>query len=722
MTETTVTDLRTNGKPRGGAALYFAALSIAVWVPSLFQNGYVLLGDMVFTPAMHPPASMLGPAHGTIDVLLVYNLAWLVSRVIGAVLLQKAVLFLIVFLAGYLMYRNVPATWQWSRLCAGTLYAINPFLYTRLVMGQWGFLLGYALLPAVFASTIKTARDPRAGRCVKTALWLAGTAALSLQAGALALLVAVVAAAFELSRMRRAGRALVASVAVLLLFAVLCSFWLLPALRGESPASAIGKADLKVFETRSTSRAGTAVSVIGLYGYWKTQIDAILPRGRVPLWPLFGFLLLLLSLLGLTRYWSEPGRGPGLGALALLTVMGFFLALGARAPVTGPAFSALFNHLAAFRMFREPQKFVALMVLGYSMLGAAGIDRMLSRRALSLRSGEAARRARATVGVVVLALLCLYSFRMFGSLWGQAKSVSFPRSWAQAQALLDRDHEDHSVLYLPPYWYMRFDFTGSDYTITNPMPLYFTERNVPLRSIEVGPVKLGVEPLDAYVQASLDSAREHQNLGAMLAPLDVKYILMPRNAAAVLFRFVEHQADLEVIRRWSDLVLLRNRVPVSRLTLAGGTGTFRNWSSVGKQASGAMLSGSHLEPGPATSIPRRPGRPLPSKESSRDLASAALPTDTSAYLPDDGSTVLFGEPYSDSWRAQEPFEPAPLQQLGVTMAFKPVGGAVPSGDIVISYRDTPRMVGYSLSGVALLLCVVFLAASAVRARRKRRPA
>lgn len=720
MTEAAASDIRKPVAPKAWAALFFAVVSIAVWTPSLFQNGYVLLGDMVFTPAMHSPVSMLGPVRGTMDVALIYNLAWLVSRVIGAVLLQKAVLLLIAFLPGYLMYRNVPATRQWSRLFAGTLYAINPFVYTRMVMGQWGFLLGYALLPVVFASTIKTVRRPSARRCATTALWLAGTAVLSLHAGALALLITVVTAVFELARMRgRARRALAAGVAVLLLFALLSGFWLVPALNGGGPANAIGRADLKAFETSSTSRAGVAVSVIGLYGYWKTQIDALMPRRYVPAWPLFGLLGLALCVLGLIRYWSEPGRGPGLGALAALGLLGFFLALGARAPVTGSLFATLFDHFTPFRVFREPQKFVALMVLAYSMLGASGLDRILSRRSLSMRPSAAARRVRTVTCVILVALVCLYSFRMFGSLWGQAKAVAYPRSWAEAQAVLERDTGDWSALYLPPFWYMRFDFTGSAYTITNPMPLYFKNRSVPLRSIEVGGRKLDQQALDSYVQASLDSARDHGNLGAMLAPLDVKYVLMPLNEAGRLFTFVEHQADLEVVRRWGDLVLLQNRVPVSRLTLTQTTGSFQTWSALGEQARGGALVGSYLPRGRTTSIPQARGRAIPHRWSSSNTVEASLTPVEEQTLGND-STVLFSEPYSENWRAEGACDATPLQHLGVVTAFRAASGAATSR-LRIYYLDVPLLIGYSLSGVALLLCAVFIVAGAARARSSKRP-
>jgi len=708
MTDETHHSSRAPGRPRPLGAVYFAALAVAVWALSLFTNGYVLLGDMVFTPAMHPPTSLLGPGHGTMDVTLVYNLAWLVSRVIGAVLLQKAILFLIVFLAGYLMYRNVPASRQWSRLFAGTLYAINPFTYTRLLMGQWGFLLGYALLPVVFASVVKTVRKPTPGRCAVTSLWLAGTALLSLHAGALALLVAVFVAVFELVKRPGAWRAVVAVVSVLLLFVLLSSFWILPLLERNGQAESIGKADLTFFATRSTSHAGIAVSVIGMYGYWKTQLDSLMPRKYVPLWFIFGFLLLLLALYGYLGYHAEPGRGRSLGALGLLMIVGFFLALGSRAWVTGGLFSWLYNNVVALRIFREPQKFVALIVFGYCVIGATGTDRFLSRRQ-ALEPERPKRRINrlAVLPLILIALTCFYSFRMFGGLWGQAKAVSYPSSWSDAQRILQKDSSDWAALYLPPYWYMRFDFTKSDNTITSPMPFYFKNRYVMLTPLGVGPFVLDQQPVDRYVTAALDSGRTRGNLGAMLAPLDVKYVVMSLNQASVGFRFVEEQKDLVEVARWDDLVLLRNRVPVSRLTLAGGSGTYTTWEALGGFAKGGNLLGSILLGGTRNLVPDTTGTPAPETAVSAVRVEASLPP-----ARNKATALLFAEPFSRYWTMNG--SPS-KENLGMTSAF-----SVPSGaaSVKVSYLNPWLVIGYIISGAAIILCLLLLILNSIAAGRK----
>ncbi|MBU1671102.1 MAG: hypothetical protein KKF41_04365 [Actinobacteria bacterium] len=681
---------------------YFAVLSIAVWGPALFSGGYVLLGDMVFTPAMHPTEGLLGPARGTMNVTVVYWLAWLVSRLIGSVLLEKVVLFLLGFLPGYLMYRNAPSKNAWGRFFAGTLYAVNPFIYTRILMGQWGFVLGYALLPVVLASTLKTAREPSAARCARTALWLALTSLLSLHAGAIAVLVCAVAGLFQLRRTAAGRRRLAALAAVLGLFILLAGFWLLPAFEsGESPG--IGAADLEAFRTRTTSDAGLGLSVLGMYGFWKTQLDGLMPRKYVPLWPLFGLGFLALAACGLWTSRSRPRVGGEACALGLLGLTGFLLALGSRAPVTGPAFSWLFRNVGGFALFREPQKFSGLLVLAFAGLGSLGVERLATRR-----SADPQRHARIMrfVGAGLLVLVLLYGFRMLGGLWGQAKAVSYPRSWSEAQSLLEEDAGDWKALYLPPYWYMRFDFADSDYTITSPMPFYFTCDYVKLNALVVGGVELNAAPVDRYVRAALESGRERGNLGAMLTPLDVKYIVFARNPAGAGFDFVLRQRDLEVVRDWGDIVVLRNTSRVGRLVLCEGEGTYRDWDVLGAGARGGNLVGSWISGGSRTRIPDLTGTPVVHTERAFGTVTATVPVDA------EPGTLLFAEQYDEGWRLDGE---APAEQIGLTCAFE-VGDR--GGRMTLRFLDPVIVIGYSVTAAGLVICLVLVG---IGSRRSRKP-
>jgi hypothetical protein len=352
-------------------------------------------------------------------------------------------------------------------------------------------------------------------------------------------------------------------------------------------------------------------------------------------------------------------------------------------------------------LFREPQKFSALLVLAFAGLGSLGVERLAGRRSADPRRYAYVLRV---LGIVLLALVLFYSFRMFGGLWGQAKAVSYPRSWSEARSLLEEDGGDWKALYLPPYWYMRFDFTDSDYTVTSPMPFYFTCDFVKLNALVVGGIELNTAPVDRYVRAALDSGRERGNLGAMLVPLDVKYVVFARNPASAGFEYVLRQRDLEVVRDWGDIVLLRNTNRVGRLVLCSGEGTYRDWTGVGARARGGDLVGSWISRGSRTRIPDGSGTPVQHRERACGGVTATVPVDA------EPGTLLLAELFDGGWRLDGD---RPAEQLGLTCAFE-VGNR--GGRMTLAYLDPVIVIGYSLTAAGLIICFVLMIRGAFRSR------
>ncbi|MBN2168543.1 MAG: hypothetical protein JW738_04810 [Actinobacteria bacterium] len=698
--ETITTRLLPTLKP-AAAALYFGVLSIAVWGKALFGYGFVLLGDMVFTPAMYPVGSMLGPPRGLMSVTLVFNLVHVLSQIISGMLVQKVLLFLTVFLAGLLMYYCVPCKAVWGKIFAGTLYAVNPFIYVRLIMGQWGFVLGYALIPVVIKAIQRLLNEPNSFNASLSGLLLAAVALISPHCAVIAVIIAVLLWVLGMFTAGNKRKRIIYFAAALLIFTLLSSFWIVPAFQYEGLESTINSSDLEAFRTQSTSSAGVGISVLSMYGYWKTRLDPLLPRSGLPLWPGFMIVFAALSLIGLVSNWKNSETESLVKVLLITFIFGFFLALGSRAPITGGLYGFLFDQFPVIKLFREPQKFVALISLSYSILGALGLEKLL----LSIKENSSrAKIIRAGAFTVSILLVFTYSYRIFGGLWGEAKPVRYPDSWSEARMVLDEDGSDFKVLFLPPYWYMRFDFEQGDRTTASPLPYYFSQPSIPLFRIDVGRFKLNELNTDRYVRSVLEAAEQNSNLGALLAPLNVKYVIFARSDGSEYLDYVLDQKDMEVIRKWPDLVLLENKVDAPRLSLAPDRGTFKSWADVGNLAEGETLVGSYLDKGKKTNIPGSSGLPVREESSSTNKIEFHLPDTVPPEKPaTERSWLLLGEPYDSKWRLNDK---SPLEQLGVTCAF-PVD---PSnrGKQVVNYRNNLLLVGYVVSLISLLASLSLL--------------
>ncbi|HET7517791.1 MAG TPA: hypothetical protein VFN05_08880, partial [Actinomycetes bacterium] len=160
----------------------------------LLGRGYVLTYDMVFVPRLELSPGLLGLDTAVARSVPADLLVALASRLVPADLVQKLVLAGVFLGAAAGAARLVPSRSRTARAAAAVLYAWNPFLYERLVMGHWGLLVAYAALPwvALAALDLRAGKDRSVPRLV---LALAVAAAGNPSGGVMAALVALGVAA-----------------------------------------------------------------------------------------------------------------------------------------------------------------------------------------------------------------------------------------------------------------------------------------------------------------------------------------------------------------------------------------------------------------------------------------------------------------------------------------------------------------------------------------------
>jgi hypothetical protein len=463
---------------------------------------------------------------------------------------EKALLLAIVFLAGLGMHRLVPSTRVVAGFFGGILYAVNPFVYDRLVTGQWYLLLGYALLPWAFAALLPLAEGRRSAAWRFAALATAVGAASAHMFALLAVLVVFVALGVLVRGPHRATRL----IAIAAGSAITCGaslYWLLPVPGLESLWRHIGPAQVRLYSTVPDHRWGIEGAVAGLYGYWNNA-DPI--KAHLAAWPLLAAALIALTLCGLAHRHHDPIAW----AVAAAAIFGFLLALGGRSPITGSLYRTALDHFAMLRSFREPQKGVALLAFGYAYLGGAAAGELGGH----IRVREW-RRHTPALAVVLLLLPLMAGYRELGGLWGNLSTSSYPRSWGEARTVLRREAADSRTLVLPWHAYFALSFAAHR-VVGNPAVGFFDTPVLVSRSVGEGPGANDTsDPLDQAVSALLATGSSRQDLGACLATFGVSHIILPKQADWGSYAFLARQNDLVLERRWSDLLLYRNTHPTA---------------------------------------------------------------------------------------------------------------------------------------------------------------
>src|SRR3990172_9072845 len=176
--------------------VWFVALAVLVAGP-LLGSGHLLLLDFPSGPRF-PNASFLPlPSSGDVGNAIPTVAVHSVLRSIHPLLPEKLFLLAPIVLGGAGAARLVRRRLSRGRLpalYAGTLFAVNPFVYDRYTAGQLYLLLAYALLPWAFGSLISAMDRGDRGPWISVALWIAALSAIDLHVAGMFVLLVVIGA------------------------------------------------------------------------------------------------------------------------------------------------------------------------------------------------------------------------------------------------------------------------------------------------------------------------------------------------------------------------------------------------------------------------------------------------------------------------------------------------------------------------------------------------
>jgi hypothetical protein len=456
-----------------GTGLVLGALAIG---PGL-APGFVLSYDMVFVPRPVFTKATFGltgmlPRHVPSDAVVTA-----LSHLAPADVAQKAILLAIFVLACASASTLVPSDRLLPRLAAGVVYAWNPFVAERLLLGQWALLLGYAGLPLVVGAAAR-------GGHRRLVLALLPAAVGGFAAWAVSGLVALIIAG-------RRPRAVAGTAAVLVLVALP---WLVPSLSRASAAPA-DPAGVAAFAARADTPFGTLGSLLLLGGGWNGET---VPAGYGGLVTAGCWLLVVAG--AIVAY----ALGDRIRGLAVAAAAGFVLAaLGAVVP--GLLRGAI-DLWPGFALLRDGQQFVAPL----AVVVAAG-------------TGMAVARLPDWVAPALLLPLVLLPGLAWGA-GGRLRAAHYPADWARARAVVAADPGD--VLVLPWEAYRGYPWNGGR-RVLDPLPRFLPGRVILNDGVRVAvPHRPGIAlvPEDPRARELDGLIRSGAPLTAALAARGVRYV------------------------------------------------------------------------------------------------------------------------------------------------------------------------------------------------------
>lgn len=489
----------------------YLLLAFLVMAP-LLAPGFVLSMDMVFTPVLRMP-------NHVDNTWLFYSTLHVVNIIIPADVLEKAVLLSAFIFSGVGAHRLLVAFQperRWGRaIYAGSvLYQINPFVYDRLMSGQYGVLLGYALLPWIAVSLLKFTREPSRRGALQLTVWAVVSSIVSIHSlGFIAVLV--VAAAIACARDRQKLKRFATLGAFGLVVFVLAScYWLAPAMTGQGriadSLSTFTNTGRAAFTTVDVNGLAPLGSVLGLQGFWQeTRGLYLLPSEGISAWEWVQGAIFVIVGIGVWQAWRRQRElamvASGVAMVAVILSLG----------VGGDWLAA---HLPFYAGFREPQKFVALLCLTYAYFTTWG--------AVWVRGRLRGRRAQtAAAGLALLPLI--YTPTILWGAYGQLRPVTYPADWSEANRTLNAQTGADKVLVLPWHLYMSYSFTHR--IIASPAPAFYDRPVVTSDDPELPGVAPQTHDKMRESATRLVTADDHTDLGSKLQALGIGYVLVNKD-------------------------------------------------------------------------------------------------------------------------------------------------------------------------------------------------
>lgn len=514
------------------------AIGTAVCGP-FFRGGWLLLLDW----GIGPHAPLFGPTffglHGGINGNSFGMIVTALVHLLGSIMSWLPLFFF--FPLACLSIARLVRGGLAANLSAGLFFSINPFVVDRIYAGQFAVIYAYLLLPILFKSvhTWINGEKPMASR---VALLLTLMISIDINYAWIGGLVVATGAiaGFHRSKFRQ-------SVLRLFLIMIPLNIYLVIPILGHKLAvnPSENSALLNAFRTTSDPHLGLFVNVLGLYGFWRHLHES--SKSFMSGWPLLLLAILIICAYGTRQLWKRDRRLTLL--IGVSFILAYFLALGTQGP-TGSIFHWAYRSIPAFSMMREPEKFSAILATGISLLIGEGIGK--------LSSIQSSQKASISVFALGFLLGIAYNPIAFWGLHGQIQTSQIPSDWATVARITNK--ASGKTLLLPWHLYLSFPFTNKR-IISNPGPSFLPGDIISGDNIEIANVyTTATSQRSAYIDWLVGHLQQTNNLGGMLAPLGVQYVVIFKTFSTGNITWISKQRDMKLIYQSKNIDVIKNEV------------------------------------------------------------------------------------------------------------------------------------------------------------------
>lgn len=507
--------------------LWVAVAIFILW--QMLLPGYVLSLDMIFGPAKNF-CDFNQEILNNLPFCLVFSFFQVFLPVW---LIQKFILLIIFFLIPYLAYKFLPLPDRNSRIFAGLIYLFNPFVYTRFLAGHWLLLFAYAFLPIFVYFFLKFFKDFSLKSALKLFLTLFLVSIFSIHffvIVSLFLFFYFLGFSCKLIIIKKIKDfwQIIKNLSIgFLLFFIASSYWIFPIIfKKNNLSSLVNYNQWEAFAPVGYKGISVLLNLFSLNGFWgQNQIWGSQFRyfQDYGIFYLAFIVLLFLTILGVYYLIKNKKNYFSTIFLGAVFLLSFIFSTGI-ANTIFKNFNLYFYHNIFFwSVFRDSQKFIGVIVLGYAFLGGYGFF-IISK---FLKENKYWEWLRSFLFLIPLSL----GFLMFFGFQGQLKSVNYPEGWQLVKRNIQNDQTDFKVLFLPWHGYLSLKF-NHNLISANPAKIFFGSKIIKSQSVEVGEIYDQENDLIYRKLDNLITAKEKIPINEIIIyfkSLNIKYLILAKD-------------------------------------------------------------------------------------------------------------------------------------------------------------------------------------------------
>lgn len=448
--------------------LSYAGIAFAVLLPILFKRGYIFALDMQWVDKIQ----YLNFDQIYNDLPFYFLLKFL-SLLLSSGLTQRLILFLILFLSGtngFLLAKKNSKN-NWIAFACGLFYMINPFVYSRLGVGHWKFMLGYSLTPLYILSLVRLFGQENGKNWIgcknlinqiptgilPVALLFTIISSISVHHSILLILFnlyPIVVIIFSKSRNVKFLKFLILNLS----FLILNLFWLVPAILSKTQLSYISQEQLYYFSPSPDNKFGLILNLLSLYGFWgeNSVISNLAKSSLGILWPLLSLLLYLPAGIAILKFKTlDKNKKLIVLSFTLIAILSFILAHGVGMPFY-KIYIFLFKYVPGFNGFRDSGKFLSVFIICIVVLNAIGMELINKTILVTWLHGRIAKLLNCYIVGLFCALIIILNFNFFTLVKNEWKLAKYPDAWYEARQIIYSD--PGSVEVIPPDAYLFVPF------------------------------------------------------------------------------------------------------------------------------------------------------------------------------------------------------------------------------------------------------------------------